>query len=56
MTYTLFIVGVLLLAVAVSVARAAWRGEFDRNPFVPVFLLVTSIGSGAAFCLAVGGW
>lgn len=55
MTYAMTIAGLALLAVAVSVARAAWRGDFDRNPFVPVFLLVTSIGSGSAFALAMGG-
>jgi hypothetical protein len=55
MTLTLIITGLALLAVAVSVSRAAWRGEFEGNPFVPVFLLVVSIGAGAAFALAMGG-
>jgi len=55
MTLTLIITGLALLAVAVSVSRAAWRGEFESNPFVPVFLLVVSIGAGAAFALAMGG-
>jgi hypothetical protein len=55
MTYAMTIAGLALLAVAVSVSRASWRGEFDRNPFVPVFLLVVSIGAGAAIALAMGG-
>lgn len=55
MTTLLLLTGLALLAVALSVGRRAWRGEFDRNPFVGPFLLVVSVGAGAAIYLAIGG-
>ena len=55
MQFLMILTAVGLLAVGLSVGRAALRGEFGRIPFVPLLLAVCGLGSGAAIFLAFGG-
>lgn len=59
MTTLLLITGLALLAVAVSLWRAGWRGDFgtDRTTGMMIGMLsgVATVGAVAAITVAIGG-